>query len=100
MKVSVIIPVYNLADYLHYSLSSIINQTFFDMEIIVVDDGSTDDSLKIAHEFAETDSRIKVIHQNNEGVSAARNTGLRIASGEYILFLDGMTLCPLTQYRS
>ena len=87
-KVSVIIPVYNVQDYLAECLDSVINQTLRDIEIICVNDGSTDDSLRIAQEYAEKDSRIRVISQPNGGLSAARNTGMRDARGEYIYFLD------------
>jgi glycosyltransferase involved in cell wall biosynthesis len=87
-KVSIIIPVYNVELYLEECLDSVVNQTFTDMEIILVDDGSADRSPEIIRSFAEKDKRIKVITQKNSGVSAARNTGLRAASGDYILFID------------
>lgn len=87
-KISIIVPVYNVEAYLSECLHSVVNQTFRDMEIILVDDGSTDRSLEIMREFAEKDSRIKIITQPNSGVSEARNTGIRAASGEYILFVD------------
>jgi len=87
-KVSVIIPVYNVEAYLAECLHSVVNQTFQDMEIILVDDGSTDRSPEITKAFAKQDGRIKIISQPNRGVSAARNTGIRSASCEYILFVD------------
>ena len=97
MLVSIIIPVYNVEAYLTECLDSVVNQTFRDMEIILVDDGSTDNSPEIMQAFAEKDSRIKIITQPNRGVSAARNTGLRAASGEYILFVDSDdTILPET----
>ena len=88
VKISVIIPVYNVEDYLSVCLSSCINQTLTDVEFICVNDGSTDDSLKILKEFAQQDYRIRIIDKPNGGVSAARNAGLRAARGEYIMFLD------------
>lgn len=87
-KVSIILPVYNVAPYLRQSLDSIIAQTIKDIEIICVDDGSTDESGKILDEYKEKDSRIKVIHKKNAGTGAARNDGLRIATGECIGFVD------------
>lgn len=86
--VSVVIPVYNSAKYLRECLDSIIAQTFSDWEVVAVDDGSSDDSPAILDEYAAKDSRIKVIHKVNGGVSAARNDGLAAASGEYVLFVD------------
>lgn len=87
-KVSVIIPVYNTVNYLNQCLESAVSQTYQNMEIICVDDGSTDGSEKMADEFAAKDKRVKVIHQKNRGESNARNTGLRIATGGYIGFMD------------
>lgn len=87
-KISVIIPVYNTAKYLMECLDSVIAQTLEDLEIICVNDGSTDLSLEILKEFARKDSRIKLINQNNRGVSAARNAGLKIATGKYVGFVD------------
>lgn len=88
-KISVIIPIYNVEKYLSQCLKSVINQTLKDIEIICVNDGSKDGSAKILEKFALMDSRIKVITQTNAGVSAARNSGLAAAQGEYIMFLDG-----------
>lgn len=86
---SIIIPVYNVAPYLRECLDSVLKQTFTDWEAICVDDGSTDESGAILDEYAEKDSRFKVIHQQNAGVSAARNIALDNASGHWFLFLDG-----------
>ena len=85
---SIIIPVYNVAPYLRECLDSVLAQTFADWEAVCVDDGSSDGSDVILQEYAERDSRFKVIHKENEGVSIARNTGLRHAIGEYFMFLD------------
>lgn len=87
-KVSVIIPVYNVCDYLGQCLNSVISQTLEEMEVICVNDGSTDNSLDILKEFAEKDSRITVITQENAGAGAARNNGMRHAHGKYLSFLD------------
>lgn len=94
MKVSIIVPIYNVGDYLAKTIESCIHQTFQDLEIILVNDGSIDKSGQIADSLATKDSRIKVIHKNNEGVTVARNTGLKIAKGEYIFFLDGDDYLP------
>lgn len=88
MKVSIVIPVYNVEDYLKCCIESCINQTLKDIEIILVNDGSTDNSLKICQEYTQKDSRIKLITKQNEGVSVARNVGIENAKGEYIQFLD------------
>lgn len=87
-KVSLIIPVYNTVNYLRRCLESAVSQTYKNMEIICVDDGSTDGSEKIVDEFAARDRRVVVVHQVNRGESHARNTGLRIATGDYIGFMD------------
>ena len=87
-KISVIIPVYNVEAYLERCLNTVCGQSYKNLEIILVDDGSTDNCLQICEEFAERDDRIKVIHQSNQGVSAARNTGLDAATGDYIAFVD------------
>ena len=87
-KVSVILPIYNVGKYLRQSLDSLINQTLKEIEIICVNDGSTDDSYDILEEYKAKDSRIKVIHKENKGTGAARNDGLRIATGECIGFVD------------
>ena len=87
-KVSIIVPIYNTEKYLKACLDSIINQTYQNLEIILIDDGSTDNSGKIIDDYAKKDKRIKAIHQKNAGQSAARNRGLKEASGEYISFID------------
>lgn len=86
--ISVIIPVYNVEKYLHRCLDSVIAQTYQNLEIIRVDDGSIDESGRICNQYAVRDARIKVIHQENQGLSAARNRGLDAADGEYIAFVD------------
>ena len=86
--ISVIVPVYNCEDYLEESLGSILNQTFEDIEIICIDDGSSDDSLKILNSIASSDSRIQVFVQENQGAGAARNYGMKKASGDYVYFFD------------
>lgn len=88
-KLSIIIPVYNIEDYLARCLDSILNQTFSDYEVIIVDDGTKDSSGFIADLYAEKDNRIKVIHKENGGVSSARFEGVKVAIGEYIGFVDG-----------
>jgi len=87
-KVSVIVPVYNVESYLNECLDSILNQTLRDIEIICVNDGSTDSSLRVLEEYRRKDARVKVISQWNGGLSCARNTGLRAARGEYVYFID------------
>lgn len=87
-KVSVIIPVYNAEDYLRQCLDSVINQTLPDIEIICIDDGSTDCSAEILLEYSEKDTRINVVTQENQGQSSARNNALNIATGEFVVFLD------------
>ena len=86
--ISIILPVYNVSKYLEECMKSIINQTYKNIEIIVVNDGSTDESDYICEKYKKLDNRIKVIHQKNQGLSAARNTGLNYCKGEYISFID------------
>ena len=88
MLFSIIIPVYNVEKYLCDCLDSILNQTYSDWEAICVNDGSTDGSLAVLETFVKRDTRIKVIHQTNAGTAAARNTGIKVAKGDYIIFLD------------
>mgnify|MGYP002626235807 CR=1 FL=1 len=88
IKISIIVPVYNVEKYLSKCLNSLINQTLKEIEIICINDGSTDSCNKILENFKSTDSRIIVINQKNQGVSVARNNGLEIAKGEYISFVD------------
>ncbi len=87
-RVSVIIPVYNAENYLDRCIESAVKQTYTNIEIILVDDGSADKSGAICDSWAKKDSRIRVIHKSNEGAGLARNTGLDIADGEYVLFID------------
>lgn len=87
-SISVIVPIYNMEKYLGRCIESILSQTYQAIELILIDDGSTDGSLACCRAYAEADSRIKVIHQKNSGVSAARNKGIQNASGAYIAFVD------------
>ena len=86
--ISVIIPVYNVEQYVESCLNSVINQSYTNLEIILVDDGSTDRSGEVCDQYALKDNRIKVIHEENAGLGEARNRGVRIASGDYICFVD------------
>ena len=88
MLFSVIIPVYNVEKYLRACLDSMLNQTFSDWEAVCVNDGSTDGSTVVLKEYAAKDDRFRVVEQPNAGLSAARNTGLKLATGDYVLFLD------------
>ena len=88
ITISIIVPVYNVKDYLLTCLNSIAAQTFTDWECIIVDDGSTDGSGELCDQFAATDPRFQVIHQQNMGLPGARNSGLDVAQGEYIGFVD------------
>ena len=99
IKVSVIIPVYNVEKYLRKCLESVINQTLEEIEIIVINDGSTDNSKRIIAEFEEKDTRIKVINQKNQGLSMARNSGLKIATGEYVGFIDSDDYIEIDMYE-
>ena len=87
--ISIIVTVYNIEQHLPICIESIFNQTYKDLEIILVDDGSTDNSGKLCDKYTKEDTRCIVIHQSNKGVSEARNTGLNHATGEYISFIDG-----------
>lgn len=87
-KISIIVPIYNAEDHLEKCIKSILTQTAKDLELILVDDGSKDNSLSICKAYANKDSRIKVIHQKNTGVSVARNHGIEVAEGDYIGFVD------------
>lgn len=89
IKLSVVIPVFNIEDYIGKCLDSVLAQTYQNYEIIVVNDGSTDATAAVCDEYARKDSRIRVIHKANEGVSVARNAGIDVASGDYFLFFDG-----------
>lgn len=87
-KLSVIVPVYNAEKYLDRCIQSIINQTYSNIELLLVDDGSKDSSAKICDDYALTDKRIRVFHKENGGVSSARNMGLDMATGYYVAFVD------------
>ncbi|MCD7820977.1 MAG: glycosyltransferase, partial [Clostridiales bacterium] len=93
--VSVIIPVYNVEKYLRQSLDCILGQTLTDIEVICVDDGSTDQSSAILEEYAQKDTRMKVLRQENRGAGAARNLGFSHAVGTYAYFFDADDLCSL-----
>ena len=86
--ISVIVPVYNVAQYLPQCLDSILSQDYGDLEVILIDDGSTDPSGEICDRYAARDSRVQVIHQKNGGAAAAKNAGQRLATGEYLTFVD------------
>lgn len=98
--VSVIIPAYNIEDYIGRCLDSIISQTYKNLEIIVVDDGSSDHTGEILDNYAKKDRRIKVIHKENGGVSSARNKGIEVAEGDYIGFIDGDDLIETEMYKT
>lgn len=87
-KVSIIVPIYNVENYLDRCVQSLLNQTLMDVEIILVDDGSSDKCPKMCDEYAEQDERIKVIHKSNAGLGYARNSGIEIATSDYIAFID------------
>lgn len=98
-KVSVIVAAYNIQDYIVKCLDSIANQTYRNLEVIVVDDGSSDNTGKLADEFAENDNRFIVIHKENGGVSSARNRGIDAASGDFIGFVDGDDTIEVDMYE-
>lgn len=89
MKFSIIVPVYNVEKFLPYCLESILNQSFNDFELILINDGSTDESLSICEKYATLDKRVVIINQENGGPSCARNSGIKIAKGNYYVFVDG-----------
>ena len=88
MKVSILIPAYNAAAFLAKCLDSVLNQTYQDLQVVIVDDGSKDNTLEVCHQYAEKDSRIEVYHQENQGVAATRNHLLEKVKGDYVLFVD------------
>ena len=98
--VSIIVPVYNTQAYLKECLDSLINQTLKEIEIIIINDGSTDNSINIIKEYEEKDNRIKLIDKENEGQSATRNKGLEQASGEYVAFVDSDDYIDLNMYEN
>ena len=97
--ISVVIPVYNVEKYIRESLDSIINQTYKNLQIILIDDGSTDSSGSICDEYAASDDRITVIHQKNAGAGAAKNTGLDLIQGEYFSIIDSDDYIELNMYE-
>lgn len=99
-KISIIVPVYNVEQYLERCLDSLINQTLDDIEIICINDGSTDNSLQILENFKQKDNRIKIITQENAGLSQTRNNGIKIATGEYIGFVDSDDWVSLDFYEN
>ena len=88
MIISVILPCYNTSNYLSTCITSILNQTYNKLELIIVNDGSTDNSENIIKNFSSIDPRIKYLYQSNSGQGSARNLGLKVAKGDYILFVD------------
>ena len=96
VEISVIIPAYNVERYLEECLNHIINQTFTDIEIICINDGSSDNSANILNEFGKKDNRIRIISQKNHGLGATRNKGIELAKGDYIYFMDGDDYLELT----
>lgn len=97
--ISVIIPVYNVEDYLYRCVNSVLSQSYQNLEIILIDDGSPDKCPILCDELSKLDSRIVVIHQENEGLAGARNTGLKVAKGDYIGFLDSDDWLELDTYK-
>lgn len=108
LLISVIIPIYNAEYFLRQCIESILQQTYSNFEIICVDDGSTDSSLEICHQFSKKDSRVKVIHKDNAGVSSARNRGVACAQGQFVFFVDAddcldknaLKVCVIHQSRT
>lgn len=96
---SVIVPVYKVEDYLHQCIDSILNQTYKNLEVILVDDGSPDESGAICDEYAQLDSRVKVLHQENAGLSAARNRGIEVCHGDYVAFVDSDDYIDVHMYK-
>ena len=96
-KISVIMPVYNTEKYLKYSIESILNQSFKDFEFIIINDGSTDNSLNIIKEYSTRDNRIKIVDQENSGVSISRNKGIINSIGEYVAFVDADDIWELNK---
>ena len=98
--ISVIVPIYNVEDYLERCVDSIINQTYKNLEIILVDDGSQDNCPQMCDDYAKKDSRIKVVHKKNGGLSDARNAGMKVATGEYVSFIDSDDYVSLDFYET
>lgn len=99
-KISVIVPIYNVEQYLNRCIDSVLNQTYADLEVILVDDGSPDNCPAICDDYAGLDARVKVIHKKNGGLSSARNAGLEIAQGDYIAFVDSDDWIDLGMYEA
>ena len=93
--ISVIIPIYNVTDYIDSCVESVVNQTYKKIHILLIDDGSTDDSAKKCDNWSIRDDRVEVIHKENGGVSSARNIGIKKAKGDYVFFLDSDDYLPL-----
>lgn len=89
MKLSIIVPIYNVEKYLPQCIDSILNQDYVDFELILVNDGSPDDSLSICRQYAEKDKRVRVINKPNGGLTSSRKAGAKIAKGEYVICVDG-----------
>ena len=98
--ISVIVPIYNVEKYLDRCVDSIINQTYKNLEIILVDDGSPDNCPQMCDDYAKKDSRIKVVHKENGGLSDARNVGMEVATGEYVSFIDSDDYISLDFYET
>lgn len=98
-KLSIVVPVYKVEDYLKECVDSILNQSFKDFELILVDDGSPDSCPKLCDDYSKLDSRVKVIHKSNGGLSSARNAGMRVAKGDYISFIDSDDYLDLDTYN-
>ena len=98
--ISVIVPIYNVEKYLDRCVESIINQTYKNLEIILVDDGSPDNCTQMCDDYAKKDSRIRVVHKENGGLSDARNAGMEVATGEYVSFIDSDDYISLDFYET
>ncbi len=98
-KVSIIVPIYNVGNYLDTCITSLVNQTLKEIEILLIDDGSTDDSPAICDKYAQQDTRVRVIHKKNGGLGSARNCGIETASGEYVTFVDGDDYLEIDTYE-
>ena len=99
-KVSIIVPIYNVEKYLERCMQSLLNQTLKDIEVIMVDDGSPDNCPRMCDEYAKIDSRIKVVHKENAGLGYARNSGLDVATGEYVAFVDSDDYVSVDMYKT